>query len=103
MIVRTWRARAAKDRPEDYQRHFDTVVVPHLEGLAGFCGALLLRRELADGLEYLVATRWESLDAVKGFAGEDYIRAVVEPGAIAALESFDDTVTHYEVISRLGT
>jgi hypothetical protein len=30
------------------------------------------------------------------------IRAVVEPGAIAALVDFDRTVTHYEVVEEFG-
>ncbi len=102
MIVRTWRGRAAKDRPEDYQRHFDKAVLPELQQLGGFLGALLLRRETAEGLEFLVLTQWASLDAIKGFAGEDYERAVVEPGAVAALESFDETVSHYDVLTRVG-
>jgi heme-degrading monooxygenase HmoA len=99
MIVRTWRGRAAKSRPDDYKRHFEGAVLPELHRLDGFLGSLLLRRETADDLEILVITRWASLDAIKSFAGEDHERAVVEPGAIAALESFDATVTHYEVIA----
>jgi heme-degrading monooxygenase HmoA len=102
MIVRTWRGRALKDRPGAYQQHFDTAVLPALENLPGFLGAMLLRREQAGRLEFLVITRWESLDAIKGFTGEDFERAVVEPGAVAALESFDDRVSHYDVISRAG-
>ena len=99
MIVRTWQGRAAKARPDDYKRHFEGAVLPELHRLSGFLGAMLLRRETADDLEIMVITRWTSLDAIKGFAGENYERAVVEPGAVAALVSFDDTVTHYEVIA----
>jgi heme-degrading monooxygenase HmoA len=99
MIVRTWRGRAAKSRPDDYKRHFEGAVLPELHSLDGFLGAMLLRREAEGDLEMLVITRWASLDAIKSFAGEDYERAVVEPGAVAALESFDETVTHYEVIA----
>jgi len=101
MIVRTWRGRAAKDRPEDYSRHFNRTVLPQLRELEGFLGALLLRRETPDGLEFLAVTQWDSVAAIKRFAGEDYERAVVEPGAVAALESFDEKVRHYEVISSI--
>ena len=99
MIVRTWRGRASKDRPEDYTKHFNTAALPELQVLRGFLGAMLLRRETAEGFEFFVITRWESLDAIKGFAGETYERAVVEPGAMAALESFEKTVAHYEVLT----
>ena len=98
MIVRTWRGKAAKDRSQAYEHHFDRNVLPGLGKVKGFLGAMLLRRETEDGTELLVVTRWESLDAVKAFAGEDYERAVVEPEAAAALVSFDATVTHYETV-----
>ena len=47
--------------------------------------------------ELVVATRWESLDAVRRFAGESYERAVVEPVVAELLESYDEHVTHYSV------
>ncbi len=100
MIVRMWSGRAAKHRPEDYKRHFERLVLPELHALPGFLGAMLLRRETADGFEFLVMSQWQSVDAVKVFAGENYERAVIDPGAVAALESYDKVVTHYEVLSR---
>jgi heme-degrading monooxygenase HmoA len=103
MIVRMWRGRAAKHRPDDYKRHFEKLVLPELHALPGFLGAMLLRREVAEGFEFLVVSQWESLDAVKVFAGDNYERAVVDPGAAATLETFDKTVSHYEVLSRSAT
>jgi hypothetical protein len=38
------------------------------------------------------------LDAIRAFAGIDVEKAVVEPGAIAALSDFDTSVRHYGVI-----
>jgi hypothetical protein len=43
-------------------------------------------------------TRFESLSAVKDFAGEDYKRAVVEPEARKLLTRFDERSEHYEVV-----
>jgi len=51
-------------------------------------------------IEFLVLTRWQSLDAVRGFAGTDVERAIVEPGAVAAIIDFDATVRHYEVLEQ---
>jgi hypothetical protein len=48
-----------------------------------------------------VLTRWESLEHIKQFAGADIGRAVVEPGAIAELIDFDDTVQHYESVEEI--
>jgi heme-degrading monooxygenase HmoA len=102
MIVRTWRGRAAAEKPDDYPAHFNRSVLPELRQVQGFVSALLLRREAAEGIDFFVVTTWESLDAIKAFAGEAYDRAVVEPGAVAALASFDETVEHYEVLGAFA-
>jgi heme-degrading monooxygenase HmoA len=102
MIVREWRGRAASSRAAEYPRHFRAVVVPELKHVAGFRGASLCRRDSADGIEFVVLTRWESLDAVRAFAGAQIDRAVVEPGAVAALDSFDTSVKHYEIIEEVS-
>jgi hypothetical protein len=43
---------------------------------------------------------WASFDAIKAFAGDEFGKAVVEPGALAALVEFDATVQHYEIIEK---
>jgi hypothetical protein len=47
------------------------------------------RRPLNGQIEFLVLTRWRSIDAFEAFAGGDIGGAVVEPGALAALVEFD--------------
>jgi hypothetical protein len=60
----------------------------------------LSRRLLGDRIEFLVLTRWKSMDAIRAFAGGEIDNAVVEPGAVAALINFDAKVQHYEVIDE---
>jgi heme-degrading monooxygenase HmoA len=98
MIIREWRGRANPSRAEDYPKHFREKVVPELRHLPGFAGADLSRRQLGDMLEFLVLTRWQSMDAIRMFAGDNLENAVVEPGAVAALIEFDTSVRHYEVV-----
>jgi hypothetical protein len=50
-------------------------------GVEGRKGAYVLRREIGDEVEFVVLTLFESMDAVRAFAGEDYERAVLLPGA----------------------
>jgi heme-degrading monooxygenase HmoA len=102
MIVRTWRGHAPQSKPEDYPAHFNGAVLPELRNVPGFVNAMLLRRETAEGYDFLVVTTWESLEAIKSFAGAAYDRAVVEPGAVAALAGFDDTVDHYELLGAFA-
>jgi heme-degrading monooxygenase HmoA len=101
MIIREWRGRAAKSNANAYPKHFRTIVIAELRQVPGFLGGHLSQRSVNDKIEYLVLTRWESMDAIRGFAGSDVDRAVVEPGAVATLIDFDDHVQHYEVIENI--
>ena len=99
MIARVWRGRGTADGIRRYCReHFEPVVLSELRRQPGFVAAEVLA---ADD-EVIVVTRWESLDAVRGFAGDDCDRAVVEPVVADLLDSFDETVTHSTVVLRQG-
>lgn len=102
MIVRAWRGRTSPSQSAAYPDHFRRHVVPGLERIDGFLGASLLRQARADGIEFLVLTRWGSMEAIRAFAGDNVETAVVEPDAVAALTSFDRTVQHYEVVEELS-
>jgi heme-degrading monooxygenase HmoA len=101
MIIREWRGRAAKSNPDAYAKHFRTNVVPELREMPGFVGAYLSQRTLNEKIEFLVLTEWQSMDAIRTFAGDDMGKAVVEPGAVAALIDFDERAEHYEVIENV--
>jgi mannose-6-phosphate isomerase-like protein (cupin superfamily) len=99
VIARRWRG-WAEDRPgaDAYEAHFERAVRPRLAATDGFLGATLERVEGADGrTEIVVVTRWESMDAIRAFAGDDVDAAVVEPDARAVLAEFDTQVRHIEL------
>jgi heme-degrading monooxygenase HmoA len=98
MIVRVWRARAPLANPSAYPRFFIDHMLPQLERIEGFAGAALLRQHRAHDIEYVVETRWTSMDAIRVFAGANIDRAVVEPEAQAMLIEFDQRVAHYEIV-----
>jgi heme-degrading monooxygenase HmoA len=99
MVIRAWRGYGAVAEAQAYPRHLLHSVRPKLEQLSGFRGLYLLRRRDAAEIEFLVLTLWDSMDAVRAFAGEQPELAVVEPEARAALVRFDSMVTHYEVLA----
>ena len=101
MIIREWRGRAVKSNAAAYPQHFRTKVVPGLQQLPGFLGAHLDHRLVNGKIEYLVLTKWHSIDVIRGFAGDDIGKAVVEPEVAAALVDFDDRVQHYEVVETV--
>lgn len=98
MIARLWGGRATSARADAYYRHFVNTVAPGLAAVAGHRGAYLLRRERDGQVEFLAVTLWDSLEAVRGFAGPDAEKAVVEPEGKAALTGFDELASHYDVV-----
>jgi heme-degrading monooxygenase HmoA len=100
MVERVWSARA-KDRADAaaYAAHFQRVVIPELNAVAGYHGARLLQRDVPAGVEIVVVTTWESLDVVRGFAGDDIEQAVVHDEAAALFSDYDRTVRHFEIVS----
>jgi heme-degrading monooxygenase HmoA len=100
MIIREWRGRAPLADAARYPAHFCGKVLPELQARAGFVGAHLGQRQLGDSVEFLVLTRWVSMEAIRAFAGADVEAAVVEPEAAAALADYDAKVQHYEILQE---
>jgi heme-degrading monooxygenase HmoA len=98
VIVRSWHATATAEGAAAYREHFTDSVLPELQRIDGHQGAYLLRRDHDGQVELQVLTLWDSLEAIRGFAGSSPNRAVVEPVAQAALATYDTTVTHHTVV-----
>jgi uncharacterized protein len=98
MILRIWRGRADPAHAEAYIQHAKQRVFPVLGQSQGYRGACILRRILDATAEVVVLTFWESMAAVKGFAGSHPEKAVVEPEARAVLADFDRVVRHFEIV-----
>lgn len=97
IIARLWRGWAAAATADDYRHHYDTEVAEHLQQVAGFRGARLLRRHDGDEVMFTSITFFTSMDDVRAFAGDDAEQAVVEEAARRALTRWDERVTHHEV------
>ena len=102
MIARIWRGWAPLATADDYQRHYETEVSEHLHAVSGFRGARLLRHEEGGEVMFTSITFFTSLDAIRGFAADDYEAAVVEEAARRALSRWDERVSHHEVVAALG-
>jgi heme-degrading monooxygenase HmoA/uncharacterized protein YciI len=98
MILRMWKGQAAPEKAEKYVHHASKNVFPELRTIPGHRGAYLLRRAVNGAVEFVVLTLWDSMDAVRKFAGAKPDKAVVAPDAQGLLSSFDDFVSHYEVV-----
>jgi uncharacterized protein len=97
-ILRMWRARAEPGHADEYIQHAKQRVFPVLAKSRGYRGAYILRRILDATAEVVVLTFWESMSAVRQFAGTHPEKAVVEPEAKAVLSDFDRVVSHFEIV-----
>lgn len=97
MISRHWTGLAKKDRTDDYIAHLKNETFEQLDTIDGFVGASILKRELAEGVEFLIVTKWRSVEAIKQFAGENFETAVVPKKAQEMMIRFDTVVKHYDV------
>ncbi len=98
MILRTWKGIAKADQADNYVQHLKTVTFPAVSRIQGFERATISQRYVEAGVEFLVLTEWESVNAIKQFAGDDAELAVVPGEVQAMMVSFDNYATHYEVV-----
>ena len=98
MLARSWTGRASPENAAGYVEYFKKSVFPELRRIEGHRGAYVLQRSLGDTVEIVVLTLWDSMAAVKSFAGDDPASAVVEDEAKAFLTEFDSGVKHFEVV-----
>jgi heme-degrading monooxygenase HmoA len=98
MISRQWKGIANRSDADNYIAHLKTETFPFLSKITGFLEAQILRRPVAEGVEFRIATTWDSMDSIRKFAGENAERAVVPETVQAMMVSYDRIVEHYEVV-----
>jgi heme-degrading monooxygenase HmoA len=104
MISRIWRGWTTPQNADAYESllraEIFTGIIEH--GISGFQGIDLLRREVDQTVEFVTIMWFDSILAVRTFAGEDYERAVVPSQARQLLLRYDERSAHYEVRDRRG-
>ena len=98
MISRHWRGVAKSTEADHYIRHLQREIFPKLARISGFLSASILRRPVAAGVEFVIVTTWQSMEAVRQFSGDAGDAAVVPPVVQAMMVDYDRTVAHYEVV-----
>ena len=99
MISRIWHGWTTPQNADAYESLLKTEIFHGIQNrqIPGFRGIQLLRRDLAEEAEFITIMTFDSIEAVRTFAGEDYEVAVVPPKAQALLARFDARSQHYEI------
>jgi heme-degrading monooxygenase HmoA len=98
MITRMWRGWTTDANADAYERFLRSELFPEVAKLPGFLGARILRRRVEGEEEFVTLTMFESLNAVRAFAGEDYETPVIEPEAQRLLSRYEDRAVHYATV-----
>lgn len=102
MISRIWRGWTTPENASAYERLLRSEIFAGIarRGITGYRGIDLLRREVADEVEFVTIMWFDSLESVRTFAGPDHEIAVVPPEARTLLLRFDERSAHYDVRER---
>ncbi len=103
MISRIWHGYTTPENADVYEGLLKEEIFIGIKdrNIQGFREIQLFRRSVGDEVEFITVMWFDSLEAVRIFAGEDYEAAVVPPKARAVLKRFDARSQHYDVKERL--
>lgn len=103
MISRIWHGYTIPGNADAYEALLKTEIFTGIQGrqIAGYKGIQLFRRSLDIEIEFITVMWFDSIDAVRSFAGEDYEAAVVPLKARTLLSRFDERSQHYEVRAEM--
>jgi antibiotic biosynthesis monooxygenase (ABM) superfamily enzyme len=103
MIIRVWHGWTTPENADVYENLLKTEIFPGIaaKAIKGYQGIELLRRAVGDEVEFITQMRFDSLQSVIDFQGEDYEAAYVPDKARAVLKRFDQRSQHYEIKARL--
>ena len=104
MISRIWHGWTTPGNADAYEALLKDEIFAGIQSrqICGFNGIQLLRRRAGEEVEFVTIMIFDSLDAVREFAGKDYEVAVVPEKARALLFRFDGRSAHYEIRAKEG-
>jgi len=104
MIARIWHGYTKPENASVYEIMLNEKILTGIKkrNYKGFIDIQLLIRKVNNEVEFVTIMRFDSFDAVKEFAGEDYEKAVIYPGARPLLLRYDERSQHYEIRHSLS-
>jgi antibiotic biosynthesis monooxygenase (ABM) superfamily enzyme len=96
MITRLWRGWTTSENADAYKRFLVGELFPSMRQIPGFRGADVLTRDDDGDVAFVTLTRFDSVDAIRAFAGDDYETPVLEPQALALLARYEPRAIHFD-------
>lgn len=99
MIIRLWRGKTSLEKADAYEALMKKLAAPDYSSVAGLQAYYFSRHDHSDYAEFLLITHWDSIEAVKRFAGDDYVKAKYYEEDKEFLLDFPEKVEHFEVFT----
>ncbi len=100
MIVRMWHGRVPRDKAQAYRAFLKERAIPDYRSVPGNIHVYILERAVGEVTHFITMTYWESLEAIRSFAGDDVESAKYYPEDKEFLLEFEPRVVHYEVVGQ---
>ena len=100
MIARIWCGVTPAHKADGYLVYLEATGLKEYRATPGNRGVQVLRRIVGDEAEFVLTSFWDSFDAIRAFAGDDYERAVYYPADKDFLLAFAPNVEHFEVAAQ---
>ena len=97
MVARVWHGRTPADKTDEYQRYIFDVGFKKIASLPGNRGVQLMVSKTAEQGEFMVISYWDSIDAIKGYAGENYTKVHDLPRDKEFLIDQETLVRHFDL------
>ena len=99
MIARLWHGYTKPENAAAYEALLKPELLPSIGRVKGYRGSYLLRKDKTDEVEFITIMLWESIDAIRAFAGPDYETSIVPEERRQYLSRHDASSVHYEIVS----
>ncbi|HFD32225.1 MAG TPA: antibiotic biosynthesis monooxygenase [Gammaproteobacteria bacterium] len=101
MIAREWKTRCPRHQKKGFIEYLYKTGIKDSAETDGYQGAQIFARGLNDQVEITLITYWDSMNSIKGFAGDDISLARLYPEDYRYELDSDDFVLHYEVLKNI--
>jgi heme-degrading monooxygenase HmoA len=101
MIARIWRGITPRDMADEYLAYLQETGLKDYAATPGNRSVTVLRRTQGEHCEIMLISLWDSMDAVRAFAGENPDKSVYYPKDSAYLLDMEPLVRHYEVVEQI--
>lgn len=99
MIVRIWKGNVLNEKADDYKHLMEKIAIPDYTSIDGIKGYTFTTSKKRDYTEFMLITYWESIESIKKFAGNDYLKAKYYEEDKEYLLNFAEEVEQYEVFA----